>query len=82
MGGALAAFADDLGMSLKDVVTALVCLVPLFDLISLATSLKFNWKKTFLINFSNISNIALKRKVEPTIPSILGIKVTSSGKYL
>eukprot|EP00972_Heterocapsa_arctica_P104008 15328747-Heterocapsa_arctica.AAC.1 len=39
MGGALAAFADDLGMSLKDVVAALVRLVPMFDILSLATSL-------------------------------------------
>eukprot|EP00972_Heterocapsa_arctica_P046369 6842252-Heterocapsa_arctica.AAC.1 len=54
----------------------------MFDLISLATSLKLNWKKTFLINFSKLSHFALKRKVEQTIPSILGMKVTGSGKYL
>eukprot|EP00972_Heterocapsa_arctica_P065045 9602288-Heterocapsa_arctica.AAC.1 len=65
-------------MSLKDVVAALVRLVPMFDIISLATSLKLNWKKTFLINCSKLSHVALKRKVEQTIPSILGIKVTGS----
>eukprot|EP00972_Heterocapsa_arctica_P031850 4692438-Heterocapsa_arctica.AAC.1 len=82
MGGALAAFADDLGMSLKDVVAALIRLVPLFDLIGMASSLKLNLKKTFLINFSKLSHFALKRKVEQAIPSIIGIKVSYSGKYM
>jgi hypothetical protein len=82
LGGALAAFADDLGMSLKDVVAGLVQLVPMFDLISLASSLRLNWKKTFLINFSKLSHFALKRKVEETIPRITGITISGSGKYL
>eukprot|EP00972_Heterocapsa_arctica_P109538 16126949-Heterocapsa_arctica.AAC.1 len=82
MGGALAAFADDLGTSLKDVVSSLICLVPLFDLIGMASCLKLNWKKTFLIHFSKLSHFARKRRVEQAIPSILGIKVSGPGKYL
>eukprot|EP00972_Heterocapsa_arctica_P038142 5616205-Heterocapsa_arctica.AAC.1 len=48
----------------------------------MATCLKLNRKKTFLINLSKLSHFALKRRVEQAIPSILGIKVSGSGKYL
>ena len=54
--GSLSAFADDIGISVGDIIRILFILVPLLGSIGAATCLKLNWKKTHIVNFSKFSN--------------------------
>ena len=60
--GSLSAFADDIGVSVGDIIIILVVLVLLLGSIGVATCLKFNWKRTHIVTFSKISIFSLKTR--------------------
>ena len=50
--GSLSAFADDIGVSVGDIIRILFIIVPLLGSIGAATCLKLNWKKAHIVDFS------------------------------
>ena len=52
--GCLSAFADDIGISVGDIIRALLVLVPILGPIEAATCLELNWKRTCIVNFRQI----------------------------
>ena len=78
--GSLSAFADDIGISVGDIIRILFILVPLLGSIGAATCLKLNWKKTRIVNFSKFSNFQVKKQVEEAVPHALGAEICYYAK--
>ena len=77
--GSLSAFADDIGVFVGDIISALLIIVPILGPIEAATCLKLNWKKTHIVNFSSSLRSRLRRLCHShlemrsaTMPGILG----------
>ena len=73
--GSLSAFADDIGVSVGDIISALLILVPVLGPIEAATCLKLNLEKTHIVNFSNFSIVKLKKQIEEAVPLALGAEI-------
>ena len=59
--GSFSAFADDIGVSVGDIIRALLIIVPVLGPIEAATCLKLNWKKTHIVNFPKFSISKLQK---------------------
>ena len=80
--GCLSAFADDIGISVGDIIRALLVLVPILGPIEAATCLKLTWKKTCIVNFSKFSVFQLKKQIEEAVPLALGAEICYFARYL
>ena len=80
--GSLSAFADDIGVSVGDIISALLVLVPILGPVEAAACLKLNWKKTHIVNFSKFSIFRLKKQIEEAVPLALGAEVCHYAGYL
>ena len=80
--GSLSAFADDIGVSVGDIIRALLVLVPILGPIGAATCLKLNWKKTHIVNFFKLSIFKLKKQIEEAVPQALGAEICYVARYL
>ena len=61
--GSLSAFADDIGVSVGDIIRALLALVPILGPIGAATCFKLNWKRTHIVNFLSFYFSGSKRRL-------------------
>ena len=80
--GSLSAFADDIGVSVGDIIRALLILVPILGPIEAAACLKLNWKKAHIVNFSKFSIFQLKKQIEEVVPLALGAGICYFVRYL
>ena len=80
--GGLSAFADDIGVAVGDIISALSVLVPILGPIEAATCLKLNWEKTHTVNFSKFSIFKLKKQIEEAVPLALGAEICYYARYL
>ena len=80
--GSFSAFADDIGVSVGDVIRALLVLVPILGPIEAATCLRLNWKRTHIVNFSKFFILRLKKQIEKAVPQVLGAEICYFARYL
>ena len=80
--GGLPAFAADIGVSVGDITSALLVLVPILGPIEVATCLNLNWKKTHVVNFSKFSIFKLKKQIQEAVPLALGAEICYCARYL
>ena len=78
----LSAFAGDVGVSVGDIIRALLVLVPILGPIEAATCLKPNWKKTHIVNFSKFSISKPKKQIEEAVPLALGAEICYYARYI
>ena len=80
--GSLSAFAGDIGVSVGDIISALLILVPILGPIEAATCLKLNRKRTHIVNFSKFSISKLKKQIEEAVPLALGAEICYCARYV
>ena len=80
--GCLSAFAGDIGVSVGDIISALLVLVPILGPIDAATCLKLSWKNAHIVNFSKFSILKLKKQIEEAVPKAHGAEICYYARYL
>eukprot|EP00972_Heterocapsa_arctica_P028339 4167063-Heterocapsa_arctica.AAC.1 len=73
-------FADDLGIAVDDLITALPLTVSFFKVVKLAAGLQLNLKKTQVLNLSRCTDGELGDALE--LKGITGMIIAGRAKYL